>query len=187
MAQEAKAAIKRALNPWVSSSDENQMAKDVLATLAEEGWAVVREEPNADISQEEPQEPQPWELPGYPGEPEAHEPWAKVIWETSRADEGTISATGANIVAKALLAAMGRGELKVPRLELVVNGELQDPSNPQAWKIGPGHIVEVPEEPPHPLLEVLERIAEAIENSGADNESLDVIASSLDAMERRGR
>ncbi|MFS0885201.1 hypothetical protein [Aeromicrobium sp. 179-A 4D2 NHS] len=29
---------------------------------------------------------------------------AKVVWETSRADEGTISATGANHVAKALLA-----------------------------------------------------------------------------------
>jgi hypothetical protein len=29
---------------------------------------------------------------------------AKVIWEASRADEGTISATGANIVADALIA-----------------------------------------------------------------------------------
>lgn len=28
---------------------------------------------------------------------------AKIIWETSRADEGTISATGANIIATALL------------------------------------------------------------------------------------
>lgn len=28
----------------------------------------------------------------------------KIIWETSRADEGTISVTGANIVARALLA-----------------------------------------------------------------------------------
>lgn len=28
---------------------------------------------------------------------------AKVVWETSRADEGTISVTGANHVAKALL------------------------------------------------------------------------------------
>ena len=30
---------------------------------------------------------------------------AKIIWETSRADEGTISATGANIIAKALVEA----------------------------------------------------------------------------------
>lgn len=35
---------------------------------------------------------------------------ARIIWETSRADEGTISATGANIVAAAL----------IPKVEQVV-------------------------------------------------------------------
>lgn len=36
---------------------------------------------------------------------------AKVIWDTSRADEGTISATGAKIVARAVLAALPTTEL----------------------------------------------------------------------------
>lgn len=39
-----------------------------------------------------------------PGVSERYE-LARVIWETSRGDEGTISATGANIVADAILAA----------------------------------------------------------------------------------
>lgn len=39
---------------------------------------------------------------------------ARVIWETSRADEGTISATGANIVARALAnaGALASGEVE---------------------------------------------------------------------------
>lgn len=41
---------------------------------------------------------------------ESHKPMAKVIWEASRADEGTISATGADVVAKALIMA-GYGKL----------------------------------------------------------------------------
>ena len=36
--------------------------------------------------------------------PVTREDIGKVIWETSRADEGSISATGANIVADAILA-----------------------------------------------------------------------------------
>lgn len=42
---------------------------------------------------------------------------AEVIWETSRADEGTISATGANIVADAVLAVVQR-EVEGLRAEL---------------------------------------------------------------------
>ena len=38
------------------------------------------------------------------GTPAREARYAKAIWEASRADEGTISATGANIVARAVMA-----------------------------------------------------------------------------------
>ncbi|WMI33175.1 hypothetical protein SEA_RIKSENGUPTA_79 [Microbacterium phage RikSengupta] len=45
---------------------------------------------------------------------ESHKPMANVIWQASHADEGTISATGADIVAKALIMA-GYGKIATER------------------------------------------------------------------------
>lgn len=50
---------------------------------------------------------------------------AQIIWETSRADEGSISATGANIVSAAILAA---GYRKVPSEPMDEN-----PAQVPAW------------------------------------------------------
>ena len=83
---------------------------------------------------------------------------AKVIWETSRADEGTISALGADNVASALVAA-GFGQEAPQEPRLVVDGVEQDPADPESWRIGPGQIVALPPDP-------LERIAEALESIG---------------------
>lgn len=47
--------------------------------------------------------------PPVAGEPE-REAIGRLVWETSRADEGTISVTGANIIADAILAAGYRRE-----------------------------------------------------------------------------
>lgn len=41
----------------------------------------------------------------------------KLIWETSHADEGTISATGANIVAQAILASDFVAQIRAETLE----------------------------------------------------------------------
>jgi len=111
---------------------------------------------------------------------------AKVIWEASRADEGSISATGANIVARSLIA-HGFGTPWPSSPQLVVDGVAQDPTDPLSWRIAPSRVMEVPEPPEHPLKEVLERIAEAIENSGPDNDALSSIAGALDDIERQGR
>jgi hypothetical protein len=46
-----------------------------------------------------------------------HQPLAKLIWEASRRDEGSISAMGADYVAKEILVALERGELKLPATE----------------------------------------------------------------------
>lgn len=98
---------------------------------------------------------------------------AKVIWDTSRFDEGTISATGANNVARALIAA-GYGVFRP-----------EQPSSPPALAIVPGRVMEIPEPPEHPLAEVLGRIAENIENLGVDNDAISRIAGALDDIDRR--
>jgi len=76
-------------------------------------------------------------LPAKPRIPESHEEMAQVIWEASRADEGSISATGANVIAKALQAeGFGKISQELPSWpRLVPNADYQG----QVWEYEDGH------------------------------------------------
>lgn len=95
---------------------------------------------------------------------DSHKPMANAIWLANHRDEGGLSATGADNIAKALIMA-GYGKLsqegpQEPRaLPFPADGVPQSTDNPEQWNLDAGRIFQIPPSP-------LERIADALENIG---------------------